>query len=84
MIIINPRSHFSEIKAKPKELRNNSLKHTSVFLCVTVILLDLQPSTRKANSAPICTGIEKDCIPSNLEQLKNQQKMYIITITNKL
>lgn len=29
-------------------------ENTSVFLCVTVILLDLQPSTRKTNSAPTC------------------------------
>ena len=47
-------------KAKPtRGINEVRKKHTSVFLCVTVILLDLHPSTRNCNSAPTCIDSQK-------------------------
>lgn len=70
-----------ELKMKAtsnKQFEYTAKKHTSVFLWVTVILLDLTPSTRNTNSAPTCKMYRKKIAairkPSYLKQLKTRRE----------
>lgn len=79
-------THPSKNK-QPNEIATKR-EHTRVFLCVTVILLDLTPSTRNTSSAPtcimtqarkvnVCLLIQKNWQPKNQLHDEPLQKVHI-------